>query len=265
MGYVPQSAQIVGILKQMKDEMDASYAEAKAAEEAAIKIFQEMMVAKKKEVGALQKAIEDKLQRMGDLGVEIAQMKNDLSDTEEALMEDKAFLADMERNCAKKKTEWDERVKTRALELAALADTIKILNDDDALELFKKTLPSASASLVGVQVTAIDMRARALLTIHRARQLSSLDHTRLDFIALAIQGRKIGFEKVIAMIDEMVLNLKAEQGDDDHKKDYCATEFDASDDKKKELERAVADLETAIAKAEEGIATLKADIESLET
>merc|ERR1719265_655541 len=173
----------------MKDEMEAAFAEAKAAEESAIKIYQEMMIAKKKEVAAATKAIEEKLQRVADLGVEIAQMKNDLGDTEEALMEDKAFLADLEKNCAKKKAEWAERVKTRTLELAALADTIKILNDDDALELFKKTLPSASASFLEVQVSADAMRARALATIRRARQLSSLDHTRLDFIALAIQGR----------------------------------------------------------------------------
>jgi len=263
-GYAPQSAQIVGILKQMKDEMEAAFAEAKATEEAAIKVYQEMMAAKKKEVAALQKSIEEKLQRVADLGVEIAQMKNDLGDTEDALTEDKAFLADLENNCAKKKAEWTERVKTRTLELAALADTIKILNDDDALELFKKTLPSASASLLEVTVTADAMRARALYTIRRARQLSSADRARFDFIALAMQGKKTGFEKVIAMIDEMVATLKAEQGDDDHKKEYCAAEFDASDDKKKELERAVADLETAIAKAEEGIAALKADIQSLE-
>jgi len=262
--YVPQSAQIVGILKQMQDEMEAGFAEAKAAEESAIKIYKAMMVAKKKEVAALQKSIEEKLQRVADLGVEVAQMKNDLGDTEEALMEDRAFLADLEKNCAKKKAEWEERVKTRALELAALADTIKILNDDDALELFKKTLPGASASLVQVKVTAAEIRARALQTVRKARQLSSVDRTRLDFIALAIQGKRIGFEKVIAMIDEMVVNLKAEQGEDDHKKEYCAAEFDMSDDKKKELVRAVADLETAIATAEEGIATLKAEIEALD-
>merc|ERR1719265_2078325 len=211
MGYVPQSAQIVGILKQMKDEMDASYAEAKAAEEAAIKIYKAMMIAKTKEVAALQKSIEEKLQRVGDLGVEIARMKNDLSDTEEALMEDKAFLADMERNCAKKKAEWDERVKTRALELVALADTIKILNDDDALELFKKTLPSASASFVQMTLTADDKRARALSAIRKVQHSPSSDRSRLDFIALAIQGKKVGFEKVIAMIDDMVANLKNEQ------------------------------------------------------
>ena len=44
------------------------------------------------------------------------------------------------------------------LELPALADTIKTLNDNDALELFKKTLPS---NFVQIQVTADPMCARA--------------------------------------------------------------------------------------------------------
>jgi len=259
-GYVPQSGQIVGILKQMQDEMNASYAQAKEAEQASIKIFGEMMIAKKKEVDAAQKAVEEKLQRVGDLAVEIAQMKNDLTDTEEALLEDKAFLADMAKNCAKKKAESDERIKTRAMELVALADTIKILNDDDALELFKKTLPSASASFVQMAATE-DKRARALAAIRKA---PSSDRASLDFIALAIQGKKIGFEKVIKMIDEMVVNLNTQQVDDDNKKEYCANQLDAADDKKKDLERGVADLETAIAQAEEGTAALKEEIKALE-
>jgi hypothetical protein len=39
----------------------------------------------------------------------------------------------MEKNCATKTAEWEVVVKTRADELAALADTIKLLNDDEAL------------------------------------------------------------------------------------------------------------------------------------
>merc|ERR1719443_2761020 len=145
-GYVPQSGQIVGILKQLGDELSADFAEAKATEEAAIKAYGELMAAKKKEIAASTAAIEAKLTLIGELGVKIAEMKNDLGDTAEALVADKKFLADLEKSCAQKKAEWEERSATRKLELAALADTIKILNDDDALELFKKTLPSASAS-----------------------------------------------------------------------------------------------------------------------
>merc|ERR1719375_3014301 len=52
-GYVPQSGQIVGILKQLGDELSADFAEAKATEEAAIKAYGELMAAKKKEVAAI--------------------------------------------------------------------------------------------------------------------------------------------------------------------------------------------------------------------
>jgi len=66
------------------------------------------------------------------------------------------------------------------------------------------------------------------------------------------------------MIDKMIASLKTEQSDDDNKREYCAKQLDASDDKKKGLERAAADEETAIANAEEGVAALKDEIAALQ-
>merc|ERR1719230_920256 len=86
----------------------------------------------------------------------------------------------------------------------------------------------------------------------------------LDFVALAIRGKKIGFEKVIKMIDNMVATLKQEQNDDNDKKEYCAVQFDMTDDKKKGLERSISDLESAIASAQEGIKALTEEIKALE-
>merc|ERR1719335_1354607 len=151
-GYVPQSGEIIGILKQMKDEMEKDLADAKAAEAETIANFESLVDAKTKEIEAATKAIEEKLGRIADLGVKVAEMKNDLEDTKEGLEEDKSFLQDLDKNCALKEKEWALYKKTMAEELLALAETIKILNDDDALELFKKTLPSA-ASLLQAQVS----------------------------------------------------------------------------------------------------------------
>jgi len=260
-GYAPQSGQIVGILKTMGDEMAAGLAEATKAEEAAIANYEKLMAAKKKEVIALTKEIETKLTRIGDLGVEIAEMKNNLGDTQEALIQDKKFFANLEDNCEKKKKEWDVIVKTRAEELAALADTIKVLNDDDALDLFKKTLPSAS-SFMQIQVTAQATRAKALTELEQFLQ-NHPKNANLELLALALQGKKIGFEKVIKMIDDMVATLKVEQEDDNSKKEYCAEELDLADDKKKGLEHAVADLETALANAKDAIAKLAEEIAAL--
>merc|ERR1719502_2160964 len=74
----------------------------------------------------------------------------------------------------------------------------------------------------------------------------------------------MGFEKIIKMIDELVVDLKAEQAIDEDKKAYCLKEIDAAEDKKKGLELDVADLEKAIADAKESIATLAAEIAALE-
>merc|ERR1719502_762016 len=139
--YAPQSGQITGILKQMGDTMNKELAEATSAENAAIKAYEELMAAKEAEVQALTKSIEEKMVRLGKLQVEIVEMKEDLDDTGKGLLEDKKFLADLKKNCATKADEHAANQKLRSEELLALADTIKILNDDDALELFKKTLP----------------------------------------------------------------------------------------------------------------------------
>ena len=43
-----------------------------------------------------------------------------------------------------------------------MADTIKILNDDDALELFKETLLGKTVSLLQMKVSANEIRMKAL-------------------------------------------------------------------------------------------------------
>merc|ERR550537_842004 len=168
--YAPQSGEILGILKQMKDEMEKDLAEMMAEEEAAKAGYEELMAAKEKEIASATKAIEEKLQRQGDNGVAIAEMKNDLEETKEALEEDKKFLADLEKNCDQKKKEWAERQKTRSEEILAIQETIKILNDDDALELFKKTLPGPESSLLQVDETTDEVRMNALTLIKSAQK-----------------------------------------------------------------------------------------------
>merc|ERR1719313_552946 len=61
--YAPASGEIVGILKQLKDEMEGDLKELIAQEEKAIKAYDELMAAKKSEVETLTKAIEEKLVR----------------------------------------------------------------------------------------------------------------------------------------------------------------------------------------------------------
>jgi len=83
-------------------------------------------------------------------------------------------------------------------------------------------------------------------------------------VELALRGKKVGFEKVIKLIDDMVGLLKKEQIDDDVKKEYCNTQIDETEDKKKILDQTLSDLETSIEDAKEGIATATSDLKKLE-
>merc|ERR1719499_1925619 len=266
--YAPQSGEILGILKQMGDSMAASLSDATATEKAAISAYTGLIAAKKKEVAALTATVEGKTEQIGELGVSIVQMKEDLSDTEAALLQDKKFLAELETGCATKAAEWEERSKTRAAEIVAITDTIKVLNDDDALELFKKTLPSASASLLQVGQGVFKAQSKALAILRSAKGVvTSRDRPGLELLVLALAGKARssgGFGKVIEMIDDMVKLLAEEQLDDDHKKEYCALQFDESDDKKKALERRISGADSSIASAKEAIATLTQEIAALE-
>jgi len=262
-GYAPQSGEITGILKEIKDEMEKSLSEATASEKASVTEYTALMEAKKKEIAALTKSIETKTLRIGETAVSIATMKNDLSDTEAALLDNKQYKADLEANCGSRAQEWDVIKKTRSEELVAISETIKILNDDDALELFKKTLASASASFVQMRSRSVRAQEKAYTVLKSARGSYKLDGDNLDLIMLALRGKKMGFEKVIKMIDSMVTSLKAEQTEDENKREYCGTQLDSSDDKRKSLEQDIEDLDTVIADTNEKIATVKSEIKSM--
>merc|ERR1719449_169247 len=105
------------------------------------------------------------------------------------------------------------------------------------------------------------MRQEALETL-RSRRSGDKD-VRLQLISMALRSGKVSFEKVIKMIDEMVVLLGKEQTDDGNKKEYCETTIDQTEDKVKELELTVSDLGKAIADAKESIATLAEEIEGL--
>merc|ERR1719446_1975715 len=116
------------------------------------------------------------------------------------------------------------------------------------------------ASFLQIQVSAAAMRSQALDLLRQ----SESRRPQVDFIMLSLRGKKVGFDKVIGLIDDLVADLKKEQKADDDKKEYCLEEFDVTEDKHKVLTKTLADLEKAIAESEESITATKADIEALD-
>merc|ERR550532_3095315 len=238
--------------------MDKDLADITGKENQAIQDYKSLMSAKAKEIASNTKSIETKTERLGQVSVDIVNLEEELDDTTKSLRADKKFLANLGSNCASKKAEWEARSKTRTDELAALAETIRLLNDDDALELFKKTLPSPS--LLQLKLSATMVREKALRTLKSA---SKQKDPRMEFVMLALMGKEKSFDGVVKMIDEMVALLGKEQRDDDDKKSYCEAELDKTEDTLKALDQSIADLNKAIDTTTEAIDTLKSEISAL--
>jgi len=77
-------------------------------------------------------------------------------------------------------------------------------------------------------------------------------------------GKKVSFDKVIKMMDDMVVLLKEEQKDDEKQKEWCETEFETSEDKEVELKHKLEGLTASIEEMTEGIKTLADEIKALE-
>merc|ERR1719375_2406930 len=173
----------------MKDTMEANMTEVTNEEESKIKTFKALLKAKLKEIAALSKMIEDKLKLIGEKSVEVVMLKEDLDDCGKSVIDDRKFLADLKKGCATAQEEFEARQKMRGEEMVALADTIKVLNDDDALDLFKKTLPSAS--FLQVTVRSSDLRRRAMSLLQGAKKASKHgNHLTLELVAMALGAKK---------------------------------------------------------------------------
>merc|ERR1719460_2174635 len=105
------------------------------------------------------------------------------------------------------------------------------------------------------------MKQRALVALQQAGQ--GEHDFRINLIALALKGKKVSFDKVLKMIDDMVALLGQEQRDDNDKKEYCTNLLDKTEDDLKSLELTVSDLGKSIADTKERIATLTDELKAL--
>merc|ERR1719407_312111 len=258
----------------MKDEMDKDLNGAISDEEKAAAGFEELATAKKEEISAASSAIETKTQRSGELAVSVVTTADDIEDTTKELDDLQSFLANLASQCATKKKEWDERCQVRAEEIAAISEAIKILNDDDALDLFKKTLSLEQTTrkfgfLQKRSSASVVARARSMVST-MARK--GAPHTaQLELLEVSLKAKKVDFSKVLAMIDGMEKVLKEEQADDDSTKSFCDKDLEKSGAEKKDTEEAVAASEAFIeettaesAATAEEIAELQKEIKAMD-
>merc|ERR1719159_360121 len=274
-GYAPQSGQIVGILKSMKDEMESTIKATDTAEEEAVKGFAALKAAKDKEVELASEAIEAKTKRVGELAVAIVQSVDGADDAAKEKANADKTLATLDETCKTKQTEFATASKTRSEEVSAISEAIAILNDDDALDVFKKAGASSLIQVTKGHQTGFLQTAKgpqklskaqgivaSLLKLHKSHRLSFLSYTMQQQLKSANKGA-VDFGAITKMIDEMVGVLTAETADDTKHKTWCGGELASSADESAANQEKIASLTSSMAETSDEIATMGEDIATL--
>merc|ERR1719223_35190 len=123
-GSTTGSGEILGMLKAMKDELSRDVAALEKDEASAVAGFTDMKASKEKEVEFADESIESKKERVGTLAVSVVQLKDEIEDSAKEADDAKKFAATLDKQCAEKKKEWDERCKMRNDEIAAVGEAI---------------------------------------------------------------------------------------------------------------------------------------------
>merc|ERR1712190_3302 len=218
--YAPQSGEIFGILRQMKETFEANLSDAQKEEMANQKAYEDLKAAKEAEIAAGQSQIDTKTQELADTDEKNAQSKEDIEDTRSSLSADEQFLMMLKEKCQMTDKEWEERQKTRQLEMQAVSKALAVLSGDDAHDLFTRTFNPAF-----VQV-AENSRRRDAASALLSRVAQKVQSPKLA--TLAYRVKLDAFTRVKKAIDDMVAQLLKEKADEIKHKDFCVDEFNTN-------------------------------------
>merc|ERR1719478_1145028 len=243
--YAPQSGEIFGILKQMKETFETNLSSSQKEEMSSQKAYEELKAAKEAEIKAGQEQIDSKTQELADTDEKNAQAKEDLEDTKKSLSADEQFLMMLKEKCSMTDAEWEERQKTRQAEMEAVSKAFNpsLLQKENAMHSERRA--QASKLLAAVA--------------------KKLQNPRLA--TLAVRVRLDAFTRVKKAIDDMVAQLLKEKEDEIKHKDFCTEEFNTNELQtekktrdKQDLTAKIEDLKMNIKQLGDAIADLKSQV-----
>merc|ERR1712187_393586 len=263
--YAPQSGAIFGILRQMKETFEANLSDSQKEEMANQKAYEDLKAAKEAEIAAGQSQIDTKTGELADTDQKNAQSKEDIEDTRNSLSADEQFLMMLKEKCQMTDQEWEERQKTRQLEMEAVSKALAILSGDDAHDLFTRTFNPALLQ----EGSSLDASRRSEAS--KLLKAVAEKHNNPKLATLAYKVRLDAFTRVKKAIDDMIAQLLKEKEDEIKHKDFCVDEFNSNQlqTEKKEREKQdliakIEDLEMTIKTLAEEIQTLKAEIAEMQ-
>merc|ERR1719263_1163515 len=249
-------------MQAMKESFERNLAESQKTEAQQIASFNDLKTAKTEEITAGTEQIDAKTEELAATDEKNSASKKDLEDTTATLAEDTKFLADLKDKCANMDQEFEERTKTRTLEMAAVSKALEYLSSDEAHALFTKTFNPSMLQLESASRT----REQVVKVLQRAAKQSR--DPRLS--TLAVGARMDAFGNLKKTIQTMVDRLPKEKEDEIKHKDFCVEQLnenaratEVATQSKNDAEAKIAEFKAALDVLDKEIAQLKADVAEL--
>jgi chromosome segregation ATPase len=226
---------IIGILEQMVENFKGNLKEMIQDEEEAIAKFNQLISSKNLEISTAEKEKDSMKEQHAANAQAASSAKMELIKAENALQTNTDRLVDLKKNCADKTKEYDAATKGRQVELEAIGAAVKILNDDDALDLFKKTMPSPS--LIQKDSKDADPAASVWEAVSSPVSFVQRAVRPASFVQVSAASKskaKPDLMPIVTLVGDMHTQLGAQQDDDDQQRDFCKDSLAATEKTKEE-------------------------------
>jgi hypothetical protein len=266
--YEGQSGNIIETMQGLLEKAESQLADARQKEVAAANNFamlkQSLVDATKfanKDLADAKQGIEASTEKkavaQGDLDVTTADLKQDV-----------ASLGDLHHNCMTKAQDFEAETKSRADELAALANAKKIIAETtggaagQSYSLFQRSSLSSGVDLANFEVVRF---VRDLARKQNEPALAQLASRMASAMRMSTASGDDPFAKVKSLISDMIAKLEDSAAADASHKAYCDKELGETNAKREDKTAEISKLTTKIDQMNSRSAQLKEHVAALQS
>jgi chromosome segregation ATPase len=255
--YESKSGGIVATIEDMQDKAEEQLQGLRKEEMQSKFDFQMLAQSLTDSVANLKKTVDEATTSKSSAEESKAKAEEDLSKTKASKAADQEYKAKMTQDCQNKAVEWEDRQKSAAGEMEAIAKAKEILSS--GVKAFIQTAVSTKRVSAKVAMKMSDARMELVRTLKKMGR----EYNSFALMQMANKAKSDPFVKIRGLINSMIAKLEKQAQEEATKDAWCNEENSKSKASRDSKMEKVDKYQTRIDKATATIATLKTEVAEL--
>jgi len=254
--YSPQSATVMGVLKDMYDTFSSDLEKSNQEESNLQKAFEDEIAVKEASNKLSKEGIVMKESEKADTEKLLDEEEQKLAATQTQLKLDEEIFSETRTACKEKSDDWDKRCLARTEQMVGVNKALEILTSDEARQTFEDATGTRAVDTFGSEGVAFvqtdseteSPQNRAFRVLQKV--IGNSNNLKLARIAASVKTATKGhFDTVIGTIEDQLQKLKDEGAADVEQRDWCIKEQHTEERNKSDQEYLISQLEAKIERA----------------